>query len=43
MFFGYDDDFRRDLLNFGSPFETSWSLQSLVTGAVVAASSFDEA
>jgi hypothetical protein len=33
MFFGYDDEFRRALLHFGRPYETRWSLQSLVTGS----------
>jgi hypothetical protein len=33
MFFGYDDEFRRALLHFGRPYETRWSLQSVVTGS----------
>jgi hypothetical protein len=39
---GYEERLRRALRNGVRPYETSWSLQSLTTGAVAAASSFDE-
>jgi hypothetical protein len=37
-----DVDYRLDVAYDEYPYETSWSLQSLTTGAVVAASGFDE-
>jgi trypsin len=37
-----DVDYRLDVAYDEYPYETSWSLQSLTTGAIVAASGFDE-
>jgi hypothetical protein len=36
----YGDDSRRALRKCGRPYQTSWSLKSLTTGAIVAASGF---
>ena len=36
----YGDGFRRALCKCGRPYQTRWSLKSLATGAVIAASGF---